>query len=52
FTIIREIFNPGWSYGQVRKKTELLEVQNSIYEVHLSLISLGLGLEHDDEPEH
>lgn len=41
-------------YGQVRDQAELLGVLNSIYEMHLPLISLGLGhgpLE-GDETDH
>jgi len=38
-------------YGQIRDQTELLGVLNSIYEMHLSLISLDLRLGSEDGKE-
>jgi hypothetical protein len=38
--------------GKVQDQAELLGVLNSIYEMHLPLISLGLVLENNDEADH
>ncbi|MEN8688349.1 MAG: hypothetical protein AB1Z51_08410 [Desulfuromonadales bacterium] len=38
-------------YGQVRDQAELLGVLNSIYEMHLPLISIDFGLDASESPE-
>ena len=38
-------------YGQVRDQAELLGVLNSIYEMHLPLISIDFGLDAAESPE-
>ena len=38
-------------YGQVCDQAELLGVLNSIYEMHLPLMSLRLGLDDNDDTE-
>ncbi|MGD9343887.1 MAG: hypothetical protein PVJ25_07600 [Desulfuromonadales bacterium] len=53
-TIVNKILDAGPPVtklqGQVRDQAELLGVLNSIYEMHLPLISVGLTV--DDEAEH